>query len=879
MFFSVPNNHIHENSPPLRPLPLATPSPAAHSSLHSLLTNPQRPPATSTVTDNGVAATDIGPNACNPTRAGQILSITTGGVVTFASNPYLAVGDLIMLMDLTGGLGLTNGETYSVKTISGNTATLDTAVTSGGFASTATPYSAAAAVTTAYTDANSTIVGRKTLAGTAVTTGGVVTMSSNGFDGLGGIKAKDDIYFHSGNVAAGSDISSIIGSYQSNHIAPSNVGTLTSAASFTLSKKYQAAVDAVDLTGKLPTDASLQVLRGHPAAFVSTGSNPKAYFTGGHDYNAGDKVVVSEARVAATVGGATLTHPSVGCTQASPSVCTLAGHGLSFGDRLKIAYSTKTGGAFATPPADGDYLIAVPLSANTFSLQYDGMAGAAVDGVVNQPVNGDGATAAVAALGFAKTGAGGLTAGTRYNVKSASLSGVRSIVDTVAYPDAVTGATTAKAAASYVAGTGVITFAAAHGFANGDVIMFTGAAQTNTKLAPGNMFIVGYRSATTIVLKTLGASASFTKLKTGDTAGDLKFALVPKIEMGLEKSVKGQTAASNATGAAANSMEIKVFVQATKSTFEAQIRLLVLPPSLPRNDHERCANQSALCMAKENGAHDPDDNNDKNPETVAWLDSSSMEDSPSAAQHESTPDTGTVGPLQLNGGGGSSSSAAATQETAAKGASGVASGGGDGDGGGDDEPDPGPDVVEAANAGLPPAINFVAPSALDGKIAKVFVVGNGDVLQCSGRGVSIHGVGLSPAQSKELAARLHNAAVGNEPTRMKSAEDESQYMAARALSRHSYSFQNGDASVFNHLVKTMNTDGKIAGSAVLSYMGKGSNDKRATGSHTDGFAPHSMGRILFKTAGWFYINNEYYDCRTGCIIVSHNVRTYLPLLN
>jgi hypothetical protein len=362
-------------------------------------------------------------------------------------------------------------------------------------------------------------------------------MLSNGFDGLGGIKSKDDIFFHSGVTAKGTadGFHSMIGGFNDAHIRPHNVGTLTSAATFTLSKTNQAAVDAVDVTGAIPDKTTAQVLRGHPAAVVKGGNNPRAYFPGGHDYSAGDKVVVSEARVAATVGGTRLTHTGVGCTKAAPTICTLANHGLSFGDRLKITYSAKTGGAFATVPTDGDYLFARPLTANTFNLEYDGIQGAAVDGVLHQPVSGDTSTD-VAGLTFTKTGAGGLAAGTRYNVKSATLSGVRSIVAAAAYPDPTTGTTTEKAASAYAPASGIITFAADHGFANGDVIAFTGAAQTNTKLAPGDLFIVSAvpTGGLTLVLQEIGDGTSIVLLKTGDTAADLKFAAVPYIELETE---------------------------------------------------------------------------------------------------------------------------------------------------------------------------------------------------------------------------------------------------------------------------------------------------------------------------------------------------------
>jgi hypothetical protein len=185
-------------------------------------------------------------------------------------------------------------------------------------------------------------------------------------------------------------------------------------------------------------------------------------------------------------------------------------------------------------------------------------------------------------------------------------------------------------------------------------------------------------------------------------------------------------------------------------------------------------------------------------------------------------------------------------------------------------------AVMANDAGLLPSIDFVRPAALSASLPIVLVVAVGPdvVLQSSGRGVSFHGLGLSPAQSTELAAQLHNAAVENKPTRMKVAGSSTQYLASRGLydganREESYFFKQGEATVFNHLVRTMRTSGKCVGSAVLSYLGLGCG---ATTYHTDGFAPHNGGRTLLKTAGWFYMNGVFYDCTGGCIISSHNVR-------
>ena len=466
---------------------------------------------------SGATPTDVGTNFCKPTRALEIAGITTGRVITFSKAPGLAVGDTIMLMDLVGGAGLTNGGVYAVSAVSGTTATL-TAGATGGRVSPTSQYCDAAAATTAYTGGNATIVGRKI---TSIVQAGVVTFPASSGTGHGGLKTKDQFWVHSTEMATAANTADIstIGGYKAGVITPASVGILTSTTTLTLSSASAATQTVYDMDNNVASTSTTQLLAGYPSQYISTGTNPRAYFSWGHDFVAGDKIVISETRTADTVGGTKLTTGTIPCTQASPSVCTLANHGFTNGDRIKCT-AAGTGG---TTPVLNAYYIVVPTAVNTFTLQEEAHA----TGVMNNPRNGDGSTDTANSV-FERLGAGGFTAGTRYNVKSAVGSGENGLLGGVD-PD---GVDIKKTVASYVAGTGVMT-STAHGYIAGDLIKLeVGTTLTNTKMEVGDLYVVDYQSANTFKLKTLAGQASTGTLVTGDAG--LKFSRVPYIELETE---------------------------------------------------------------------------------------------------------------------------------------------------------------------------------------------------------------------------------------------------------------------------------------------------------------------------------------------------------
>ena len=466
---------------------------------------------------SGAAPTDVGTNFCKPARALEIVGITTGRLITFSKDPGLAVGDSIMLMDLGGGAGLTNGGVYQVSAIGTNTATL-TAAASGAYVAPTSKYRDAAAVTTAYTAGNATIVGRK-IAG--VVAAGVVTFPASSGTGHGGLKSKDQIWLIGTEhvLAANTADIATIGGFKAGVIKPASVGFLTSTVTLTLSSTSAATQAAYNLDNNQPL-ANTQMLAGYPSQYISTGTNPRAYFSWGHNFVAGDKIVISETRTADTVGGTKLTHTGVGCSALAVSVCTIADHGFTNGDRIKC---TAQGSSGTTPVLNAFYIVVVT-GEDTFTLLEE----AHVSGILNKPRAGDGSTATTGST-FERLGAGGFTAGTRYNVKSAVGSGENGLLGGVD-----TAGADLKKAITYAPTGGVIT-SAGHGFLDDDLIKLeVGTTLTNTKWAVGDLFVVDSVNAggNTFKLKTLAGQAVVGTLIASDAG--LKFSRVPYIELETE---------------------------------------------------------------------------------------------------------------------------------------------------------------------------------------------------------------------------------------------------------------------------------------------------------------------------------------------------------